>query len=104
LWSLAVRTDAEAVFVLGLDDGRAVLDPMADELRLVVRVVPADDVDSWPGDGRVVGTGAAGADSNGMPSAGQGVLPGDRARDVGGLGMVGDGRGSQWWSCWTTER
>lgn len=41
LWSLAVHTDAEAVFVLGLDDvERAVLDPLATELRLVVRVVP----------------------------------------------------------------
>lgn len=37
LWSLAVRTDAEAVFVLGLDDGRAVLDPMADELSGLAR-------------------------------------------------------------------
>jgi hypothetical protein len=44
LWSLVVRTDAEGVFVLGVDDdGRAVLGPMADELRLVVRVVAGGD-------------------------------------------------------------
>jgi hypothetical protein len=50
LWSLAVRTDAEGLFVLGVDgDGRAVLGPLADELRLVVRVVPGGDDDLSPG-------------------------------------------------------
>jgi hypothetical protein len=41
LWSLVRRLDAEALFVLGLEAAdREVLDPMADELRLLVRVVP----------------------------------------------------------------
>jgi hypothetical protein len=43
LWAAAVRADAEGVFVSGLDDDAlAVLRPLADELRLAVRVVPTD--------------------------------------------------------------
>jgi hypothetical protein len=41
LWSLAMRTDAEALLVLGLGPGeRQLLEPMAAELRLVVHDVP----------------------------------------------------------------
>jgi hypothetical protein len=47
LWSLVRRLDAEAVFVLGLEAAdREVLDSMADELRLIVRVVPAETAGS----------------------------------------------------------
>jgi hypothetical protein len=59
LWSLAVRTDADAVLVLGLDDvERMVVDQMTAELRLVLRIVPTDSTDPSErggGDGPEVG-------------------------------------------------
>ena len=56
LRSLAVHTDADAVFVLGLEEAEfAVLNALADELRLIVRSIPADAVGpplySTPGTG-----------------------------------------------------
>jgi hypothetical protein len=101
LWSLAVRADAEAVFVLGLDDDAgAVLGPMADELRLVVRVVPADDDDSpagGPGRGEGAGVGSA---AEGVPAVDLAI----RMPDVGERARFSDGRGGEWFAPRTTER
>jgi hypothetical protein len=41
LWALALRTDADGLFVLGLDpDALTLLEPLATELRLTVHTVP----------------------------------------------------------------
>jgi hypothetical protein len=47
-----MRTDAEALFVVGLGVGeRHLVEPMAAELRLVVREVPPPGGDPLAGDG-----------------------------------------------------
>jgi hypothetical protein len=86
LWGLAVRTDPEAVFVLGLSlDERAVLELMAAELRLVVRevVIPGgstgDDADS-------TSEGTDGPQGQGSAS---GVLAAGRVWDTGSSGVWG---------------
>jgi hypothetical protein len=94
LSSLVVRIDAEGVFVLGVDDdGRAVLGPMADELRLVVRVVAGGDgEDSSPGRPGGPGPGPErGSAAEGVPA----VDLADRMPEVGSRAEAVAGRGAR---------
>jgi len=89
LWTLVEGTDAQAVFVLGLDEIEyTVLEPMATELRVVIRPVPADHHldhptdrgrDDRKTDGRTRGGGDGGTDHAVGGDGTGGAAPGVRA-------------------------
>jgi hypothetical protein len=114
LRAVAVRTDAEGLFVLGVDDdGRALLGPMADELRLVVRVVPggdgqdsSDSVSPWgtPDQDQDQGRGGVGTGSaaEGVPAVDRADRIPDVIPDVEEPGRGSGGHGSERFASRTT--
>ena len=122
LWTLVEGTDAQAVFVLGLDEIEyTVLEPMATELRVVIRPVPADHHldhptdrgrDDRKTDGRTRGGGDGGTDHAVGGDGTGGAAPGVRAAgpvrvDVevtegGDLGVDGGAHRGEWFAPGTT--